>query len=243
MMKTNLALSKLMKDACSSVRDSLGNAGQVLRAMGKALLNGQEVSVHHAAYVCIGLPLRGSSRDTIFVPSSPPADRTFLVKQDWESKCLPPESTDCLALSIVDKYALRKHNLHLRELGADDVCLADFACLYSPARKQSNAGDDADNDAAETADSDTEEPVPSGRLFEQKRYVKRHQERVLRYVHYKLHDDPEAYYQEQLLLYYPWEAEFADPFSLSVNEDACLLAGHTTFESRYEAVRHEIEHN
>jgi hypothetical protein len=62
MMKSNFVLSKMMKDACSSVREASGNAGQVLRAMGNALLNGQEVSAQHAAYVCIGLPLRGSSR-------------------------------------------------------------------------------------------------------------------------------------------------------------------------------------
>jgi hypothetical protein len=82
MMKTNLALSKLMKDACNLVRETSGNAGQVLRAMGKALLNGQEISVQHAVYVCTGLTFRGSHCDTVFVPSAPPTDRTFLVKLD-----------------------------------------------------------------------------------------------------------------------------------------------------------------
>jgi hypothetical protein len=132
MMKTDLALSKLMKDACSSVCSSEGNAGQIMRAMGNALLNGQEMSVQHAVYVCIGLLFRGSSRKNVFVPSSPPSQRTFLVKQDWELKSLPPESTDCMALSLVDKYALQKTNPHLRELGADSTCLADFAALFSP---------------------------------------------------------------------------------------------------------------
>jgi hypothetical protein len=82
MMKTNLSLSKLMKDACNSVRKTSGNASQVLRAMGNALLNGQEISVQHAVYVCTGLPFRGSSHDVVFVPSAPPADCTFLVKPD-----------------------------------------------------------------------------------------------------------------------------------------------------------------
>lgn len=188
--------------------------------MGNALLNGQEVLVQHAAYVCIGLPLRGSSQDTVFVPSSPPADRTFLVKQDWELKSLPPESTDCLALSLVDRYAIKKHNHSLRDLQADNVCLTDFACLFSPAQKRNNAGDDVNDDAVGDTESDTDESVPSGRLFEQKRYTRRRQERILRYVHYKLHEDPEAYYREQLLLYYPWEASQSDPLTLSANEDA-----------------------
>jgi hypothetical protein len=74
--------------------------------MGNVLLNGQGISVQHAVYVCTGLPFRGSSRDVVFVPSAPPADRTFLVKPDWELKSLPPQSTGCMSLSIVDKYAL-----------------------------------------------------------------------------------------------------------------------------------------
>jgi hypothetical protein len=45
MMKTDLALSKLMKDACRSACGAEGNAGQVMRAMGNALLNGQEMSI------------------------------------------------------------------------------------------------------------------------------------------------------------------------------------------------------
>jgi hypothetical protein len=53
----------------------------------------------------------------------------------------------------------------------------------------------------------------------------------LRYVHYKLHEDPEAYYREQLLLYYPWEAAQSDPLTLSANEDASLLAGCSTFKN------------
>jgi hypothetical protein len=145
-------------------------------------------------------------------------------------------------------YALRKHNPHLHELGADNVCLADFACLFSPARKGKSAGDDVNDDALEEADpegdaAETEDPVSSGRLFEQKRYTKRRREKSLRYVHYKLHDNSEAYYREQLLLYYPWATEAADPVRISASEDAYLLASHTTFESRYIAVRNELEMN
>jgi hypothetical protein len=149
-------------------------------------------------------------------------------------------------LSIVDNYALRKQNPHLCELGARDICLADFACLFSPATRDKNAGEDVNEDAIDEPDLDErmaelENVVPSGRLFEQKRYVKRRRERILRYVHYKLHDDSEAYYREQLLLYYPWEAEATDPGRLSADEDAYLLAGHVTFESRYESVKNDLE--
>lgn len=216
--------------------------------MGNALLNGQEVSVQHAVYVCIGLPFRGSSREVVFVPSSPPAQRTFLVKQDWELKNLLPDSTDCIALSIVDKYAFRKSNPHLQALGADSVCLADFAALFSPVQRNRFNDEDANNDAERGSETEgheleEDEPIPLGHTFAEKRYSKRSQERIIRYVHYKLHEDPEAYFREQLLLFYPWSAELGDPFGLSANEDAYLLSGHSTFQSRYEAVRSVIEQN
>jgi hypothetical protein len=35
-----------MMDACATARDAGGSAGDVMRAMGDALLNGQEISVH-----------------------------------------------------------------------------------------------------------------------------------------------------------------------------------------------------
>jgi hypothetical protein len=54
---------------------------------------------------------------------------------------------------------------------------------------------DAPEEAEPEGDAaDAEDPVPSGRLFEQKRYMKRRQEKILRYVHYKMHDDSESYY-------------------------------------------------
>jgi hypothetical protein len=74
------------------------------------------------------------------------------VKPDWELKCLPPQSTNCLSLSIVDKYALQKHNPHLCKLGARDIRLADFACLFSPVTSHKNAGEDANEDALDELD-------------------------------------------------------------------------------------------
>lgn len=50
MMKTNLALGKLMKDACNSGPEASGSAGQIMRAMGNALLNGHEIFVLHEVY-------------------------------------------------------------------------------------------------------------------------------------------------------------------------------------------------
>jgi hypothetical protein len=97
----------------------------------------------------------------------------------------------------------------LHQLGADDVCLADFAAFFGPV--QAHACDDEDNDDDPAEDLEvghdsakTEQVGPlSGRDFAVKRYHKRSREKVLRFFHYKLHDDPEAYYREQILLLGP----------------------------------------
>lgn len=158
-----------------------------------------------------------------------------------------PESTDCLALSIVDKYAFRKGNLHLHDLGADEVYLADFAALFSSTQSKRYKDEDPNEDAVDHAEAehaeDAEHTAPSGRDFTEKRYSKRMLEKIIRYVHFKLHDDPEAYYCKQILLYCPWSAEGGNPFSLSINEDSYLLDGHSSFEERYLSVKQIIEQN
>jgi hypothetical protein len=164
-------------------------------------------------------------------------------------KRLPSDSTDCIAFSLVDKYACRTSNPHLHQLGADDVCLADFAALFSPVQHQQADDENDDADVPEGLELESDfaaaEQVSLSTIsdFERRRYHRRAQERVIRYVHYKLHDDPEAYYREQFLLYYPWSAKTSEPLCLSADEDSYLLDGHETFESKYLSVQDDIAKN
>ena len=101
----------------------------------------------------------------------------------------------------------------MHELGADDVCLAHFAALFSPVQHQKADDENDDADVLEGSELESDlavtEQVSVSTIDDvgRWRYHKRAQERVIRYVHYKLHDDLEAYYREQLLLYYPWLAK------------------------------------
>jgi hypothetical protein len=84
----------------------------------------------------------------------------------------------------------------LYQLGADDVCLADFAALFSPV--QHRQADDENDDADVPEGSELEINFAAAKQvslstindFEHWRYNKRAQERVIRYVHYRLHDNP-----------------------------------------------------
>jgi hypothetical protein len=73
-------------------------------------------------------------------------------------------------------------------------------------------------------------------------YKKRNRENVIRFVNYKEGKDPEAFYREQLLLFYPWRLPAAtdpDDFSSCPESDA-ILAGSSDFKSRYKELRSSI---
>lgn len=87
--------------------------------------------------------------------------------------------------------------------------------LFSPIQKSASSDDANNEDSLDAAnagkdDEDAGESEPSGRGFEQRRYHKRERERILRYVHFKLNEDPEAYFREQIMLYLPWAADVRD---------------------------------
>lgn len=102
----------------------------MLRHMGNVFLKAHEVSAQEAVYLTIGLPLRQSSRSCIFIPTSPPDERTFILKQEAELARADPDSRDFAAKSIVEHYASRPADIHM-----DRVCLAEFAAYFEKPRK------------------------------------------------------------------------------------------------------------
>lgn len=132
MMKTDLKMSKLLRAAYREA--SLGNMGlqQSVRHAGSAFIRGQEVCAQQAVYGCLGLPLRYCSRNHIFIPSSRPSERTFLLKDDRYLKSLPPDSTNCVHASVVDRYAARLLNGTLQ--GTELLCLSDMPLYMSTPR-------------------------------------------------------------------------------------------------------------
>lgn len=115
-----------------------------------------------------------------------------------------------------------------------------FAALYSSASRSKCIDEDVNDDAVEVADQEHwlagEEQLglQLGHGFEGTPYSKRRKERILKYVHYKLRENPEAYYREQLLLFYPRASSTSDPVALCADEDTFLFSGSSTFdENRY----------
>ena len=62
-------------------------------------------------------------------------------------------------------------------------------------------------------------------------FLKKHQKaRIIWYVNYSIKKDPENYYRERLMLFYPWKDESVD-----------LIAGHNSYEDSYKKKQKQIE--
>ena len=111
-------LTKLLK----KLEKEINTLKQQVRHIGNKFLNAVEISAQEAAYLVLQLPLTKSTRDVIFLPTSPPEERTFLLKNKTQLMDLPSTSTDIQQTNIIQRYSRRPR---IREL--ENICLADFA--------------------------------------------------------------------------------------------------------------------
>ena len=202
MMKGNKEMSTLMQRACQEARAGNETVKEVLRHMGNVFLKANEVCAQQAVYLTIGLPLRQSSRSCIFIPTSPPEERTFILKQEEELSRSDPDSRDFAAKSIVEHYACRPRCLEL-----DSVCLAVFASMYE--RKRTDrftepTDFDDDNPDPESSFQNTETSAQEKPLKTVRGYGLRKRPKIIRYRNYSKEADPENWFRESLLLFYPW---------------------------------------
>ena len=91
-----------------------------VRHMGNAFLNSVETSTQEAAFLVIQLPITRMSRKVVFLPTSPPDERTFLLKDFKKLQEMDPELEDIQSNNILVEYRKRPRCL-------EKYCLADFA--------------------------------------------------------------------------------------------------------------------
>ena len=72
-------MSLLLDAACKEARQGHSDLKKQVRHIGNKFLNAVEVSAQEAAYLILQKPLTRASRQVIFINTSPPEDRTFLL--------------------------------------------------------------------------------------------------------------------------------------------------------------------
>ena len=173
------------------------------------------------------------SRGCEFVPTAPSGERTFLMKSKKELEALPDDSVDIEADNVVKRYA-RRHNV------LEHYCLADFVSKVISVVPNKHAKNERvesthiSNDEEETVcerenDDETFHKLRYSVIDGEYRINLRSKPRIIRYVRYNRKIDPENYFREQLMLFYPWR-----------NEELDLLGSFPSYEEQYNSICDQI---
>ena len=248
--KSQKGMSTLLHNACKEAREGNDSLRKQVRFMGNKFLNATEISAQEAVYLTLQLPLTKKTRQVVFINTSPPQERTCIIKNEELLKQLPLNSTDIYSSNQITRYSKRPRQLQ-------NWCLADYVSklnVYFPSAEntwsypyEDNSDDDLSSDRKENEDDADDDfktcvsYVPdkydanSVINIELKNGIKIKSRKVpwvIRFVRYNKNAEPENYYREQLLLFYPWRDEHKD-----------LLDDCPTYSMRYQCLMHLIAVN
>ena len=126
--KGQRGMSQLLRKAAEEAKQVGSNIQEQFRSVGNSFLNAVEISAQEACYLLLQLPLRQSSRQVIFVNTSLPEDRVFLLKPRHILQSMDDEDEEVSSTSLIKRYEERPPDLQ-------SVCLAEFACWYNRTKK------------------------------------------------------------------------------------------------------------
>ena len=245
--KSQRGMSAQLDAAAKEARKGNLDLKKQVRHIGNVFSNCVEVSAQEAVYLDLQMPLTKFTRDIVFINTSVPEERIFLLKPKAVLDELPAESTDVESDNVIQRYSKRPRQL-------SKFCLADYVSkvdiIYAKGNKiQEKHSNRNDDKSCDSSSSDENEDIlddgnsqSSDLLYQAKngtKYKKRKVPRVIRYVKYNKKKDPENYFREQLMLFVPWRNEHKD-----------LLGSFDTFEAHYKSVqtslipkRNEYQHH
>lgn len=226
--KSQRGMSNLMYEACKEARQGNKTLKQQVRHIGNKFLTHVEVSAQEAAYLILQLPLRVSTRSFAFINTNHDENRTFLLKPLDVLSELPESSTDIQSDNALKRYQRRPNALK-------NICLADFVSQFDVISEKKNEGnqnkdgdlpEDERNEEDEDMLAEQDETVDSLQMEYHMRngtiLRKRKTNKIIRYVRFNKDQDPENFYREQLMLFYPWRNETKD-----------LQGNYGTYEEHY----------
>ena len=223
--KGQRGMSKLLEKASEEAKPGNKDITNRIRHIGNKFLNAVEISAQGAVYLVLQMPLRRSSHDFQFISTSPPEERTFLLKRLDKLKELPDNSTDVESDNIIKRYQRRPKQL-------EKLCLADFVAMFNFVKdEQGDTGDATyepsligindflpETNFEDSTDDDPNSIHLTNSVCESNEYklkggmklVKEKKPKIIRSVRYHKEKDPENHFRERLMLYTPWRKEGTD---------------------------------
>ena len=101
--KAQKGMSELLRTACEEARRGNSSIKQQVRDIGNKFLNNVEISAQEAVYILLQLPMGKSSRQVVFINTSPPEDRVQLLKSLQEIKDMEDDSDEVYASGRFNK--------------------------------------------------------------------------------------------------------------------------------------------
>lgn len=228
--KSSRGLSKILREAVEQVKKGNNSVRQNFKTLGNAFMNATEISAQEGAWVCLSQPLCKSSRKVEHVNTNRIEKRTKLVKSAAVLAKLDKDSTDIYITGAFERYAIRPVKGILK-----DICLADFLAEFEyqviKTKKQaknfketlsdeSEKDDDRDvNESDEEKLEDTivqqgnddlllRDPLDLTKVLG--KFRRRRQPKILKFKLVNVEVDPDNYFRQIMLLFYPHRDEKED---------------------------------
>jgi hypothetical protein len=224
--KAQKGISELLRNACGEARNGNSSIRQQVRDIGSKVLNNVEISAQEAVYIVLQLPMRKSSRQVIFINTSPPEDRVQLLKSLKELNDLQDDSDEIYASGLIKRYTNRPVKF-------DNLSLADWAAWYDSSGKpymKPSKQLDIDNYLLETNLGDINDDDNKDNEISEPKNKKRSKARIIRSVCYNKEVDSEKHYRELVMLFASWRNETTD-----------LLKNCSSYQERYQQVKNGID--
>jgi hypothetical protein len=201
--KAQKGMSELLRTACEEARQGNASIKQQVRDVGNQFLNNVEISAQEAAYIVLQLPMRKSSRQVVFINTSPPGDRVQLLKPMQEINDMEDDSDEVYASGLIKRYTKRPAKL-------ENLSLADWAAWYDACGKpyiKPSCQLDIDNYPLETNLDNNDDYEEKG---SEKKNKKRAKARIIRSVCFNKDVHSEKHYRELIMLFTSWRNETTD---------------------------------
>ena len=217
MSKSQRGMSAQLDAAAKEARKGNFDLKKQVRHIGNVFSNCVEVSAQEAVYLALQIPLTKCTRDIVFINTSTPEERIFLLKRKSVLDELPAESTAVESDNIIQRYSKRPKKLQ-------NFCLVDYVSkvdvIYPKGNKlpeKVEEKNDDDNNESNSSDENedslgdengAEDSHSSDLLYKAKngtRYKKRTVPKIIRYVRYNKKKEPGKLLQRTAHAFYSME--------------------------------------
>ena len=161
--KSQRGMSAQLDAAAKEARKGNFDLKKQVRHIGNVFSNCVEVSAQEAVYLDLQIPSTRCTRDIVFVNTSVPEERIFLLKPKAVLDELPAESTDVESDNVIQRYSKRPRQL-------SKFCLADYVSkvgiIYPKGNKFPEKVNDKNNDDScdSSSSNESEDSLDDGNI-------------------------------------------------------------------------------